>query len=111
MSSANGDDTPGDPDLSVEVTGPAVEYLSARGGSLYIWVDGAGLLRKATQAPSSVTNDWITIPVGDITVHVASDAATASTWRIALRRFPLRRLDVTTDLTRNTLDTGSAGIF
>src|SRR5579885_3529101 len=73
--------------VSVEVTPDAAAFIRQKGGRLYIWVDDAGLLQKATAHPPT-SEQWHGESLGDIEVFVGASASEASQWRVRLRRMP-----------------------
>ena len=71
----------------IEMTLAAVSALRARGGNLYLWVEGAGLLRAKAKPPrESISYD--TFSSNGCSIHVDQNIKPASRWLIKWTRLP-----------------------
>jgi hypothetical protein len=71
----------------IEMTLAAVSALRARGGNLYLWAEGAGLLRaKANPPRKSISYD--TFSSNGCSIHVDQGIEPASRWLIKRTRLP-----------------------
>jgi len=61
--------------------------LKKRGGNLFIWRDGAGMLHARTQRPRASVN-FETIPSDDVTLHIASEIPPPKRWLVIYKRLP-----------------------
>lgn len=82
-----------------------------RSGQLFIWIDGAGLLHAKTLRPDGLATDWTRVRASGVDVRIAETALLGARWRVDLRRFPFKRLDVTSDFTTYVVPTGSSDLF
>ena len=76
------DDSP-----QIEMTRAAVSALRARGGNLYLWVEGAGLLRARANPPRK-SNGYDTFSSNGGSIHVDQGIKPASRWLIKWTRLP-----------------------
>lgn len=90
--------------VSVDVAPDAAWFLREKGGILYVWVSGAGLLEAKTVAPSH-SERWGWHNVNGVRVAIGDSASQATAWTIELRHVPWKHLDITSNLTMsaNTL--------
>ena len=73
----------------IEMTLAAVSALRARGGNLYLWAEGAGLLRVRANPPrKSISYD--TFSSNGCSIHVDQGIKPASRWLISGRGCPGR---------------------
>jgi hypothetical protein len=78
----------------VIVSNAAVEFLRARGGALYVWIDSAGLLQSRTRPPSELVH-WDDRNADGVRIRLAPDLPRVRYWRFELRRFPWKHIDAT----------------
>ncbi|MDX6480368.1 MAG: hypothetical protein QOG85_878 [Gaiellaceae bacterium] len=82
-----------------------VAALRARGGSLYVWADKAGMLHaRATPPPEAISYE--TVFSHDCTIHIDVELAFAVRWRITWKRLPWPHFDavLNADTTGGILD-------
>jgi hypothetical protein len=96
--------------MRVEVSEAAAEQIRARGGVLYIWSDNSGFLRHGSTAPTFV-NEWVDYPLRGIEVKIGTHLTGVKLWRIEVRRFPWRRLEVSSNSVPSYGDSGISGVF
>ena len=71
----------------IEMSPAAVSALHARGGNLYLWAEGAGLLRARANPPrESISYD--TFSSNGCSIHVDQGIEPASRWLIKWTRLP-----------------------
>ena len=71
----------------IEMTLAAVSALRARGGSLYLWAEGAGLLRAKAKPPRESIS-YETFSSNGCSIHVDQTIKPASRWLIKWTRLP-----------------------
>jgi hypothetical protein len=93
--------------MSIEIAPEAARFVKAKGGRLYVWVDPTAQVRWATYLPRIARlEEWNLVSAQGVEVAVGRSASAASWWRVRLRHFPWRRLDVASDVTARS--TGSS---
>jgi hypothetical protein len=86
--------TPLEPKLRVSSAG--ADFIRERGGTLYVWTDTAGMLRSRTKPPSGdILVRWVDLTGGGVRIRLAPDIASIPRWRVDLRTFPWKRVEIT----------------
>jgi hypothetical protein len=77
---------------------------------LYVWSDNSGFLRHGPAAPAFV-NEWVDCPLRGIEVKIGTYLTGVTLWRIEVRRFPWRRLEVSSNSIPGHGDSGIPAVF
>ena len=77
----------------MNVTREATAYVRRRGGTAYVWLDGAQLVHARTKPPREEI-DFRDFESGRIRLRVDRKLTPPELWTLVLRHFPLPRLGV-----------------
>jgi hypothetical protein len=72
----------------IEMSPAAVAALRARGGNLYVWAEGAGLLRARAKNPPRESISYDTFSSDGCSIHVDQGIEPATRWLIKWTRLP-----------------------
>jgi hypothetical protein len=74
-------------ETTVEMSRATLAALKRRGGRLFIWLDGAGMMHVRTGGPGHSVR-FEAIETDDVVVHVDSEIKPPQRWVIAYSRLP-----------------------
>lgn len=88
-------------DTTVEMSPATLAALKKRGGTLFIWLDGAGMIHVRTHEPRAMVT-FEPIRGEDYVLHVDSEIKPPKRWVIVYKRLPWPHFDALHDPPEST---------